>query len=368
MDKDINAFNSALELLYKGIQAPEYWQQFLQEVRVLLQGANTSLIVTHQHATSQNQILSTFDEAVFSNYIENYANKDAWSLSAIAQGLHHAPVVDGEALVADKEIVKTEFYADFMREADFRYTLASLMCCNDKQIIALTVNRSKAQGAAKAEQKHWLSLLAPHIKHAIELRTLLDASKLSMATEQDKHAIVLWFELNGALHLYANNFDKLLAQDIYFSGPDSYFSNHNLSKVVRQFAKKNAGHSQGEQTLPLRDRTNVISHLLKLKKTNTRATEGLFATKPKKQHMILASISPLKSPLMGAQRFADFFKLSKREYDVLVCLAKGFTLNETSSILCIAKETGRAHLKKVFSKANVNSQPELLHLVNSLND
>lgn len=368
MDKDVYAFNSALELLYKGIQTPEYWQQFLQEARVLLKGANASLIVTHQHSASQNQILSTFDDEVLTNYVENYAHKDTWSLSAMEKGLTHTPVVDGEALVADKDIVKTEFYADFMQAADFRYTLASLLSCDDQQMIVFTLNRSKAQGAANVEQKHWLSLLAPHLKHAVELRTLVDRSKLSHAHDQDSQTIVLAYEPSGVLKLYANNFDHLRSKGVYLDGSDSYFAHHNLSKLVRQFVQQNSQRRYGEQTLPLKDRSNMISHLLKLKKTNSTAAEGLFTPAAQKEQMVLALISPLKSPLAGAQRFAEFFKLSKREYDVLICLAKGFTLNEASDILCIAKETGRAHLKKIFSKANVNSQPELLHLVNSLND
>lgn len=59
-----------------------------------------------------------------------------------------------------------------------------------------------------------------------------------------------------------------------------------------------------------------------------------------------------------------FEGLTKREQDIVTLLGQGKTLVKSAEELGIAHETARKHLKNVFKKLQINSQIELMELIN----
>ncbi len=57
------------------------------------------------------------------------------------------------------------------------------------------------------------------------------------------------------------------------------------------------------------------------------------------------------------------FALSKAQTDMVRLIAKGMELSEAADALGVTKNTARTHLRRVYEKAGVNSQIELLRLV-----
>lgn len=57
------------------------------------------------------------------------------------------------------------------------------------------------------------------------------------------------------------------------------------------------------------------------------------------------------------------FALSKAQTDMVRLIAKGMELSEAAEALGVTKNTARTHLRRVFEKAGVNSQIELLRLI-----
>ena len=55
---------------------------------------------------------------------------------------------------------------------------------------------------------------------------------------------------------------------------------------------------------------------------------------------------------------SDMEKLTKREYEILAALAKGFLYKEIADLLGISLSTVRAHVHAVYEKLHVQSRTE----------
>ncbi|WP_180326699.1 helix-turn-helix transcriptional regulator [Raoultibacter phocaeensis] len=88
------------------------------------------------------------------------------------------------------------------------------------------------------------------------------------------------------------------------------------------------------------------------------------------QHM-----SPQQNPEQGevpTRRFRDrcdaiaqAYGLTPREAEVLVLLAKGYHADFISAELSIARPTTRTHIQHIYQKLTINSQQELIHIVDA---
>ncbi|MBN1797393.1 MAG: FHA domain-containing protein [Spirochaetales bacterium] len=64
------------------------------------------------------------------------------------------------------------------------------------------------------------------------------------------------------------------------------------------------------------------------------------------------------------QTFAQFYKLSKREEEVLFCLLQGRSSKAVAKKLFISEGTAKNHILKIFKKTNAHSRFALLALYN----
>jgi len=67
--------------------------------------------------------------------------------------------------------------------------------------------------------------------------------------------------------------------------------------------------------------------------------------------------------LERCRNIAEIYRLSPREYEVLVLLAKGRSHGYIQNELCIAHGTIKAHVRHIYEKLQITSRQELLDLV-----
>lgn len=60
-----------------------------------------------------------------------------------------------------------------------------------------------------------------------------------------------------------------------------------------------------------------------------------------------------------------FDQLSQREFQVAICLAKGYTLNETCDVLQLQYSTAHTHKRRAFEKLNIENNKALSQLANA---
>lgn len=57
-----------------------------------------------------------------------------------------------------------------------------------------------------------------------------------------------------------------------------------------------------------------------------------------------------------------FDQLSQREFQVVICLAKGYTMNEVCDMLQVQYSTAHTHKRRAFEKLNIEDPKELVQL------
>lgn len=63
------------------------------------------------------------------------------------------------------------------------------------------------------------------------------------------------------------------------------------------------------------------------------------------------------------RQLSEDYKLTQREAEVALCLAKGYTLPQTASTLFISLDTVRSHSKKLYTKLGIHKKQELIELI-----
>jgi two-component system invasion response regulator UvrY len=73
------------------------------------------------------------------------------------------------------------------------------------------------------------------------------------------------------------------------------------------------------------------------------------------------SQSMLQTMISGTQA-NPFDQLSQREFQVAICLAKGYTMNEICDMLQVQYSTAHTHKRRAFEKLNVEDNKDLAQL------
>lgn len=66
--------------------------------------------------------------------------------------------------------------------------------------------------------------------------------------------------------------------------------------------------------------------------------------------------------VIKGERANPFDQLSQREFQVAICLAKGYTMNEVCDMLQVQYSTAHTHKRRAFEKLNVEDNKELAQL------
>jgi two-component system invasion response regulator UvrY len=60
-----------------------------------------------------------------------------------------------------------------------------------------------------------------------------------------------------------------------------------------------------------------------------------------------------------------FDQLSQREFQVVICLAKGYTMNEVCEMLQVQYSTAHTHKRRAFEKLNIEDNKDLAKLASA---
>lgn len=66
--------------------------------------------------------------------------------------------------------------------------------------------------------------------------------------------------------------------------------------------------------------------------------------------------------MLGGLKANPFDQLSQREFQVVICLARGYTMNEVCDMLQVQYSTAHTHKRRAFEKLNVEDNKDLAQL------
>ncbi len=310
-----------------------------------------------------------FDGAYVESYIARYAKLNPWLKD---QGRYSRPgaVVTGCDIVKRRNLVKTEFYAEWLEPQDLCHRIAGVLSVDGKRITAFEFLRGPAAPAFGLREAALCRELLPHWRAAKQMREVV----IDIETERD----AAWQLLerlpfgvalvNDACEPVATNryLSELLASANGLTSrrnglcASSHSESDALHELVAQVTSRPAdehGAAEGIMTLS-RDAGQRPLQVMVLALPNPDgAAHGAGVSAAV---FILNPDQPI-GPNQGTLR--RLYGLTKSEARLASLVAQGMRLDEATESMGVALSTGRTHLKRIFSKTGTQRQAELVRLL-----
>ena len=182
-----------LDLLYAGVGENDGWQRFLEE---LAKAAQASMVVLISHDQGQicydiNTVVGMSPDAQ-AGYANYYGNLDVWYRGSEGK-LRPNYTFDGRELCPTHELVKTEFYNDFLKPNGWLHECSAVTGVEKSTFSRIFTLRSPRSGAFTSEEIELCSNLAPHLQSAARIRQRIADLEATvdrlLAGEMDTHAL-----------------------------------------------------------------------------------------------------------------------------------------------------------------------------------
>ena len=355
-----------VERLYDAVGEDSGWQIFLDALARELDGVVPGLYVNERGTDAMLfGAVSGLDPEWARAYDEHYKTCDLRRPQI--QALPAGSVFVGSALVDDQELVRSEFYNDFLRPQGYFHIIGGVPLANDDFVAALRVIRPRSAPPFGRREAALIHRLMPHLSRALLLHQRLGAA----AARRDEALEVLdWFPtgvllLDSAGHVLAAN---RVAEEILAAGDGLRAGNDGLRAVLplESTALRRLIATSGVQvaleptggvlnlTRASRDRPlNLLVAPLRgklLARESPRASVVVFVTDPDRVP---------STPLDRVQRWLG---VTPAEAALVMQLLRGRSVEDAADALGISAHTARTQLKRALTKTGTGRQAELVRL------
>jgi DNA-binding CsgD family transcriptional regulator len=160
--------NALVRLIYEAADDPLLWDPFLTKFADAVH-AETAGLCTEHNAGQWGRHLATvgMDPASRKSYEEFFVFRDPW------QGrrkVFAGSVETGEQLFSNRELVKTEFYNDFLKPNRWLHECSAVTRVEKSTFSRIFTLRSPRSGAFTSEEMGLCAYLAPHLQTAARIR------------------------------------------------------------------------------------------------------------------------------------------------------------------------------------------------------
>lgn len=271
----------------------------------------------------------------------------------------------GAELVPDRELLRSEFYADFLRPQGFFHLLGTMALHTDEVLGVLRVIRPRTARPFDDADRALIRRLTPHLRRSLVVHrqlALATARRTAATDVLDRFQVgVLLLDGRGRVRAANRRADELLElQDGLRADRDGLRA------------------AQATETSALRA---LIAG------TTTAAPAGgaLPITRPSGREPFAVLVVPLRAPeltgvapgacavafvtdpeqqaSLSRQRVQRHLGLTAAEADVALTIAGGHTVDEAASLLGISPHTARTQLKHALARTGARRQSALVRLV-----
>ncbi|MDR6754781.1 DNA-binding CsgD family transcriptional regulator [Mycoplana sp. BE70] len=352
-------------LVYGCLFGKSSWQAFLDRLAETLPGGKTAL---HYHdVTSPVAHLpytSGFSDAEIDQFSKHFALVNPW-----LPGNMQAPVgqgVTGEDLVPRDQLIRTEFYNDWLkRQAGCETAVGITMIREPTHTLFLVTCTSSLDVAVNRRAADLYTALSPHLKRMVDLlrkahitlepgqagQTLLDAIGVGLIYVSENRVVR---SLNGsAERMLASGAPLRLAADgrLGFQLPQT-------AEKLDQLASRHGVHSEPHVSM-IKGSDDVLYRLTLIRMTSDLFLELLNGP------TVAIIVEPMTTerPDVRQERLMETFKLTPKEARIASGLLAGLSPKDMALADGVSYETIRTHLKSIYAKLHVNSQAALVAML-----
>lgn len=373
---DDDEFSKLTTILYSAALGHTNWTDFLDHLTQVTGGVKTHLFGhDSQIDLTLDFATSGYDSHFLDSYRDYFGGMNAWApgFARFSAGV----VIDSEQMLSSSELVKTEFYHDWVKpQEDITQGGGALIHNDGSRVFALGGNiRSKDTDKLK---DNWLSLvgrLIPHTQLAFEVSRSIAGAKLEthLVATNKLHQLPAIFSFTSTgllLHTNEKAQDFLregtavqagIGGSITFNVP-RLGNNVDGAQLWRAVLAHN-GSMSWKVSAPS-GQTSTLRCIIVHPETDSANSlyKALWINEPTMMVLITMDQTPEQLPDLLQARF----QLTNAEVDVALKLTDGLRIDEISDLRQVSKYTVRNQVKSILSKTGTNTQAELVRLIMGL--
>jgi DNA-binding CsgD family transcriptional regulator/PAS domain-containing protein len=360
-----------LDLLYEAPFDPALWTPVLERLADLM-GGNAAMLSQLNMVDGTGAVeIARIEPTAPQRYFDYYALRNPLSNVADPQaylGRWRPIVLTDEEWVAKDELIRTEYYNDFMAPQDMHSVAMIRLATSGLDVAAISVTRPKRRDRFAATDLAVARRLHPHLIRAFMLGRKLACqrgARHAMAEVLDRagHGIFLLDRSGRVRHI------NRLGEDLIAKGEGLAVVGGYLRAVTavddRRFqglvhaaaCRPGDGRSGGAMALATPGRRRPLSVTV----TPVGAERfSVFREEP----AVMVCVTDLDGDVsLSEQRLRDLFDLSPAEARVALALFKGQSPRQAAASLGLSFFTVRGHLVRIFDKTETGGQVELTRLM-----
>jgi DNA-binding CsgD family transcriptional regulator/PAS domain-containing protein len=348
---------SLTDLVYGALFGETDWQDFLDTLNTRMPDAKTTLFYHDSVAgAGAFSLCSGLDDTGLEDYNRYYCTINPWMPKAAVRPVGLGVIAD--QMLPHVELVKTEFYNDFLRSIGCRSSIGVTILRENNRSFNLSTLTSSTDTGFNRINADLLTRLAPHLQRAFDFMRRDKAGNETGRSLFDAIGVGLIYISEGrqirSMNLAA---EQMLGTDAGISVTPT----GRLSSSDRDFLEHLAlfsGYRPPAAAGPFTARFS--SPCASFKCTLVRLTSDFmteFLQGP--TAAVVIERIPVACPELN-DHWPAKLQLTAAELRIASSIAAGLSPRETARLHGISYETARTHLKKIYSKLGVNSQVALV--------
>lgn len=359
--------------IHEAALEPDLWDDVLASIIRLVDARCGNLMVFEARSPAPALYLARNIDPEAERLFETYwYQHDLWLR---AGSLLPAPsVVIGQEMVPERDLLGSAFYNDFLKRENVGRVLTNLFTCGSPIKAHLSTHRATTDAEFAQFECTVMQRLAPHLATAIRVHVRLSglANRLratEAALDRLPIGLCLIDQAGKILHRNALAESILAANDGLgmWSGSLRAAATGDSRQLAARIAEAVAT-GLGRATMPgavlsigrpsLRRPYSVL--VAPLNPTRDRTTGLIGETRP---CAIVLLSDPEQEPCYPADVLGRRYRLTIAEARLACAIVAGSSLQDAADQFGIAVGTARNQLKRIFAKAEVTRQSELVRLL-----
>lgn len=361
-----------IQLIYEAAADAKQWPVFLERLAESV-GSPTLNFIAHNVKDNDATLSASvgLDPVSVRTYEEYYASRNVW----VQRGWHllrPGVVVGSPELISDQELIKTEFYNDYLRPQDLFYSYGGIASQEDSVMSYFTAIRSKQAGPFEEREFALLGHLLPHLRTAVRLHqrvAVLENQLGNVARTLDhlQQGVFIVDEKSRVLMMNREAEEILRAADGLTLASDGLRATPTretncLRNLIAGAAKTTNGKGMSHGGAMLISRSNGQASLRVLVTPSARSNGAVGGP----SSAIVFVTEPERTRTPDSALLEQLLNFTPAESRLAVALAAGKTVQEFAEETGVSLNTARTHLKRIFSKAGVSRQAELIRQFTAL--